>query len=186
MNSRMIGLLGLLALALIIRVVDPWKMSATNEVVQAKQHTAAPGIAATATSPEPASEHSEAGLAKPVVWPVRAPIEREFIDPFGLPVPPTRPATIAQRIVVPVQAAPVNLGPPPPPQVPPLPFTPVGHWSEDDKIYAFVASTRGTSKIQAGDVIDSNYRVDEIIPGRITLTYLPLNQRQQLTWALSR
>ena len=189
MNRRLFALLGLLVLTLLIRAIDPWKMNATHEVVQARPHAAAPKSVESVVSAIPTDALRDANVVKPLTWPARLPIEREFSDPFCLPAPPVPSTAIAARPVVPVQAKNVEIGPPPPPpspQPPPLPFTAIGHWSEDNKIYAFIGDSRGTLKIKAGDLIGGNYRVDEIRPGRITMTYLPLNQQQQLIWALPR
>ncbi|MGV7210641.1 hypothetical protein ACLB1G_22645 [Oxalobacteraceae bacterium A2-2] len=70
--------------------------------------------------------------------------------------------------------------PPPPPQAPPLPFTYIGkaaqagawevYLARGDKVYV--------ARLQA--VIDGVYRVDAIAPPFLTLTYLPMNQVQQL------
>lgn len=70
--------------------------------------------------------------------------------------------------------------PPPPPSAPPLPFTYLGRIEEGDVTKVFVARQGSNYSVRKGDVIDSTYRVDEITPGAITFTYLPLNTRQTL------
>lgn len=76
----------------------------------------------------------------------------------------------------PAQAAP----PPPPPMAPPLPFTFIGK-SVGDGVWE-VYLTRGdrTYTARTNEVIDGTYRVDAIAPPILRLTYLPLNQVQQL------
>lgn len=122
-------------------------------------------------------------------WPVRPLIEGEIVDLFA---PPANPAQVA--IVAPTSApVPVverrkrPVAPPPvaAPIAPSLPFTPVGDWTEDGKTTVFLSGPRGTISVQAGEVLLGSYRVDRTQPGLIALTYLPLQQAQQLNWAVS-
>ena len=76
----------------------------------------------------------------------------------------------------PVQAAP----PPPPPSAPPLPFTFIGKSLQDGAWEIYLARGERTFLVRENTVIDGNYRVDAIKPPVLTLTYLPLNQVQQL------
>jgi hypothetical protein len=71
--------------------------------------------------------------------------------------------------------------PPPPPTAPPLPFTFIGKSVADGAWEVYLARGDRTYVVhQKGDVIDGTYRVDAIAPPVLTLTYLPLNQVQQL------
>ena len=70
--------------------------------------------------------------------------------------------------------------PPPPPTAPPLPFAVIGKSLEDGKWQVFLASGDRTHIAAPGAVIDGAWRVDRIAPPLMTLTYLPLNQVQQL------
>jgi hypothetical protein len=74
------------------------------------------------------------------------------------------------------QAAP----PPPPPMAPPLPFTFIGKSVGDGAWEVYLARGDRTYVVRADTVIDGTYRVDAIAPPVLTLTYLPLNQVQQL------
>ena len=76
----------------------------------------------------------------------------------------------------PVQAAP----PPPPPSAPPLPFTYIGKSLQDGRWEIFLARGDRTYLVREAAVIEGTYRVDAIKPPVLTLTYLPLNQVQQL------
>lgn len=69
---------------------------------------------------------------------------------------------------------------PPPPSAPPLPFAYLGRIEEGDTTMVFVSRQGNNYSVRKGDVIDSTYRVDEITPGAVTFTYLPLNTRQTL------
>ncbi|KQV78430.1 hypothetical protein ASD15_21665 [Massilia sp. Root351] len=70
--------------------------------------------------------------------------------------------------------------PPPPPQAPPLPFTYIGKAASDGAWEVFLARADKTYVVRAQTVIDGVYRVDAIAPPMLKLTYLPLNQSQQL------
>jgi hypothetical protein len=71
--------------------------------------------------------------------------------------------------------------PPPPPTAPPLPFTFIGKSVGDGAWEVYLARGDRTYIVrEKGDVIDGTYRVESIMPPVLTLTYLPLNQIQQL------
>ncbi|MFC0250875.1 hypothetical protein [Massilia consociata] len=70
--------------------------------------------------------------------------------------------------------------PPPPPSAPPLPFTYIGKSLQDGTWEIYLARGDRTYLVRADTVIDGTYRVDAIRPPVLTLTYLPLNQVQQL------
>lgn len=70
--------------------------------------------------------------------------------------------------------------PPPPPQAPPLPFTYIGKAASDGAWEVFLSRADKTYVVRTQTVIDGVYRVDAIAPPMLKLTYLPLNQSQQL------
>ena len=63
---------------------------------------------------------------------------------------------------------------------PPLPFTLVGKANENGVWEVYLARAGKTYIVKSKTVIDGTYRVDAIAPPLLTLTYLPLNQVQQL------
>lgn len=75
---------------------------------------------------------------------------------------------------------PVAAPPPPPPTAPPLPFTLIGKANENGAWEVYLARAGKTYIVKPKTVIDGTYRVDAIAPPLLTLTYLPLNQVQQL------
>ena len=75
---------------------------------------------------------------------------------------------------------PESLAPPAPPMAPPLPFTYLGKAAEGGRWEVFLAIGDKTYVVRDKMVIDGMYRVDAIAPPNLTLTYLPLNQVQQL------
>ncbi|MES2317558.1 MAG: hypothetical protein V4631_08680 [Pseudomonadota bacterium] len=72
------------------------------------------------------------------------------------------------------------MAPPPPPMAPPLPFTYLGKAAQGGQWEIFLAIGDKTYVVRDKMVIDGMYRVDAIAPPNLTLTYLPLNQVQQL------
>ena len=70
--------------------------------------------------------------------------------------------------------------PPPPPTAPPLPFTVLGKKLEDGAWQVFLARQDQIFSVKQQDIIENTYRIEEIRPPIMTLTYLPLNQRQTL------
>ncbi|MFZ5555547.1 MAG: hypothetical protein ACOZDY_02295 [Pseudomonadota bacterium] len=69
--------------------------------------------------------------------------------------------------------------PPPRPKAPPLPFTYVGRMVDGQRTLVFLARGDANHVVAVGDVIDETYRVESIKDGTLTLTYLPLKERQQ-------
>ncbi len=70
--------------------------------------------------------------------------------------------------------------PPPPPTAPPLPFTFLGKAVEKGEWEVFLARGNETLIVRNKTVIDGVYRIDAIAPPGMTITYLPMNQVQQL------
>lgn len=70
--------------------------------------------------------------------------------------------------------------PPPPPMAPPLPFVYLGKAAADGAWEVFLSRADKTYIVRANTVIDGAYKVAAIAPPVMTLTYLPLNQVQQL------
>ncbi|MFC3456849.1 hypothetical protein [Massilia haematophila] len=75
---------------------------------------------------------------------------------------------------------PQESGPPPPPVAPRLPYSFIGKSLEEGKWEVYLASGERTHIAVEGGVIDGAWRVERIAPPLLTLTYLPLNQVQQL------
>ncbi|HWI14641.1 MAG TPA: hypothetical protein VNT02_10325, partial [Burkholderiales bacterium] len=66
------------------------------------------------------------------------------------------------------------------PTAPPLPYTYFGRMTEDGKLYVFLQRGERNYTAKSGDVLDAQYRVEDITPGGVVITYLPLKQRQVL------
>jgi hypothetical protein len=70
--------------------------------------------------------------------------------------------------------------PPPPPSAPPLPFKFIGKSLQDGVWEIYLTRNDQTYLVRTGSTIEGAYRVDAIRPPTLTLTYLPLDQVQQL------
>lgn len=71
--------------------------------------------------------------------------------------------------------------PPPAPTAPPLPFTYLGNQAGDGHLEAYLSRGEKIFVVREHSVIDGAYRVESIVPQKLTLTYLPLNQVQNLS-----
>ena len=83
----------------------------------------------------------------------------------------------------PAPVKPEPLPPPPPlpaPTAPALPFVFLGKKLEAERWEVYLSRGEHTLIVREKDVIDNTYRIDSIAPPMLMLTYLPLNQSQQL------
>jgi len=71
--------------------------------------------------------------------------------------------------------------PPPVPRAPPLPFRVLGRYIEAGKPSVFMQFNDSTVVASAGAMIGADYRVESVTDEAVTLTYLPLDERQVLT-----
>lgn len=84
-----------------------------------------------------------------------------------------------KAVVKPVAAPPP--APPPAPRAPPLPFRVLGRYVEAGRPSVFLQVNGNTVVATAGTTIGADYRVDSVTDEAVTLTYLPLDERQVLT-----
>lgn len=143
--------------------------SPATGVVEAAPRKSPVGGAARAAAGEAA-----ATLAEPVILGLRA---RVPPGEFGAAGGVFLSQDWTPLAATPAPAAPV---PAPPPSAPPLPFTFIGKAATDGIWAVFLARADQTYVVRAHSVIDGGYRVEHIAPPLMTITYLPLNQVQQL------
>ncbi len=86
----------------------------------------------------------------------------------------------SQNWAPPPPPKPAKAPPPPPPVAPPLPFTYLGKSLQEGHWEVYLSRGSMTYIVQNKTVLEGAYRVDAITPPVMTLTYLPLNQVQQL------
>ena len=70
--------------------------------------------------------------------------------------------------------------PPPPPTAPALPFTFLGKKLESGAWEVFLARGDQSFVVRVGTLIENTYRVEAIMPPTLSLTYLPLAEKQTL------
>lgn len=190
MNGRHIAMgVALAAAVLLVAFGDNTPDTGVAEAVERKPaRAAAPApaaVAATSPSPSPARPAvaaTSAAAGEPAILRLlpRATLIGDDDEAMGAggdlfgrrdwtPAPPPQQAV--------QEAAPP---PPPPPSAPPLPFTYLGKAAADGSWEVFLARGDKTYVVRDKAVIDGTYRVDAIAPPNLTLTYLPLNQVQQL------
>jgi hypothetical protein len=66
------------------------------------------------------------------------------------------------------------------PRAPPLPFSFLGKQLQAGAWQVYLALGEDLRIARVATVIDSQYRVESIVPPQIVFTYLPLNERQTL------
>lgn len=69
---------------------------------------------------------------------------------------------------------------PPPPMAPPLPFAVIGKALADGSWEVYLSRGDKTYVARPHSMIDGSYRVEKIAPPTMSITYLPLNQVQQM------
>lgn len=74
--------------------------------------------------------------------------------------------------------APMPPAPPAAPTAPALPFTYHGQLVEGSVVTAFLMKGDQTFIVKRGDTVLDSYRVDDVQPNALVLTYLPLEQQQ--------
>ena len=73
---------------------------------------------------------------------------------------------------------------PPAPQAPALPFKYLGKMIEGNEVVAFVGQGALTHLMRKGSVV-RDYKVEEVTDTEMLLVYLPLNEKQRLTFGSS-
>jgi hypothetical protein len=131
----------------------------------------APSDVVQAVVPKPGGERvsaqmsrSAAGLPPLVGRLPRAPLESRAEDIFP-----------AQTWVPPPAAVPA-----PAPVAPPLPYSYVGKFVMGGTTVVLLARQEANFVVRSGETLEGAYHIDSITPDLMTLTYLPLNQRQTL------
>lgn len=141
--------------------------------------TAAPALPATApAAPAPAANDAKPAAAEVQI--LRLLPRGELIGESGEGSFGGAGAVFGSQNWTPPPPPPQAPPPPPPPQAPPLPFTYIGKAASEGAWEVFLARGEKTYVVRAQMVIDGVYRVDAVAPPMLKLTYLPLNQSQQL------
>lgn len=75
-----------------------------------------------------------------------------------------------------------KLPPPPtlPPTAPPVPYRFLGKWKEDGQLVVYLLSGNQTYPVKGGELLNGQWRVDEVNERSIRFTYVPLDQTASL------
>lgn len=153
----------------------------------AASSAAAVGAAAVVAAPAPVSVPVSApartgkGTPAPDVAILRLVPRAQLVGEQGDAVMAGADGMFGTQTFTPPPPPPPKPPPPPPPVAPPLPYTFIGKALSDGAWEVFLA--RGSDRtliVRNQMVLDGAYRVDAIAPPVMKLTYLPLNQVQQL------
>ncbi len=68
----------------------------------------------------------------------------------------------------------------PPPLPPPLPYRYLGKLQEQGRLVVFLDNNTRPIPIKGGEVLDGQWRVDEVTPRMVRFTYIPLAQTATL------
>jgi len=140
--------------------------------------TAAAAAAAVERAPAAVAASAGAGAARTTIL---ALVPREILIGDGdARFRQGEPGVFARQDWTPPPPPPPPAPPPPPPSAPPFPFTFIGKSVADGAWEIYLARGDRTYVVRDKTVIDGTYRVDAIAPPVLTMTYLPLNQVQQL------
>lgn len=172
MNRRHLTLGGALAATL---AATAWVATRPEDDASAPAVAAALPARKTAASapgqPDAARPAATTGVRRP--WAEASPAQLAAWQPP--PPPPAPPA--------PPPAAPA---PPPPPMAPPMPYQMIGRVVEGEGAKAIeVALLAGPTKalsVRRGDVIDGQWRVEQVSPGGVSLTWLPAKLPQNIVF----
>jgi hypothetical protein len=80
----------------------------------------------------------------------------------------------------PPKAKPVKPLPPPPPEPPEFFFSYFGRWVEAGKEVIFLKQGERLMRTAVGEVVAGQWRLDQVGPGGLVFTYLPLNMQKTL------
>ncbi|MEY8876493.1 MAG: hypothetical protein AB9M60_08295 [Leptothrix sp. (in: b-proteobacteria)] len=110
-----------------------------------------------------AAREREVGRAQPLFAPLawRAPVQIALL-------PPAAPAPV------------------PAPVAPPFPYPYIGGLTDEGQRTAFFSRGERVLALRAGETVDGTYRVDQVSPKQMNLTYLPLQQALTVTFGEPR
>lgn len=176
-QRRLLLLFGLLAVVLGIRWWDPLGRSELVQTVSEPVERI-PKVARASTTPAASSLGP-----MPIAWPVRtAKQDKDVGNAFMTRAEVAQLAIKRQPVVAPPPPPPPYVQPPPPPPVePPPPLQVIGTWGDANNLAVFLSSPNGTVLAHPGDVLLSQYRVQNITQQQVTL----LQNSNQRIWNIA-
>ncbi len=140
-------------------------------VVTGREPASAPEAIAPAEKriPEPFNTVEELDLKKLV----RERKDREIQDLFANPAPVVAPAPALEVKAVPE--------PPPAPAAPPLPYAYLGQMKKGERVIVYLLRNQEMFLAEAGQTLETDYRVEGISDSDVAFVYLPLGTKQVLS-----
>jgi hypothetical protein len=140
-----------------------------------------------APAPESGEVRNGAGTAAASPpWPVRPSNEdTAVVDLFAKPPPPPPIVPVAPPVAAPPPVVPVDAVPEMP-KAPPFPYTAIGDWTENQTTAVFLARQNEVKLTRVNDLLDGVYRIQSVVPGKMVIVYVPMNQIQEITWTVQR
>lgn len=132
-----------------------------------------------AAAPPPSKATAVAKSEQPLVATNWAAVEREtwlrpendYFAAWAPPPPPPPPKQVA--------APPA---PPAPPVAPAFPYQLIGRLVDGDQAQALLAGANRSLAVKVGDVVDGQWRVDQVTERGLTLTWLPAKLNQVISF----
>jgi hypothetical protein len=169
------GALALTLAATLWSALSPDADEALAQPVAGERRAAAPAT----SSASPRRPAAAASAAEPLVATNWAAVERQ---PWALPEnsyfaawapPPPPPAP--KQVAAPPQ-------PPPAPVAPAFPYQLIGRLVDGDQAQALLAGPNRSLAVKAGDVVDGQWRVDQVTERGLSLTWLPAKLNQTVSF----
>lgn len=162
-KGRLLALFGLLALVVVAGTVVPAETGDTVETVEAVEMKVA-----TVTAPVNEGAKQVQDAAGLPVRPAHAGVTMDLFNRQSWYTPPPPAPVVRQARVVTPSA----------PTAPPLPFTVMGSYEQEDETLYFLVKGDRVFDAKEGDILEGTYRVDGVSNGQLRFTYLPLDISQ--------
>jgi len=161
-KGRLLALFGLLALVVGAGAVVPAEPEDTVEAVEMK--------VATANAPVNEDGGQVQDYAALPARPAHAGVSADLFNRQSWYTPPPPAPVVRQERVYTPSA----------PTAPPLPFTVMGSYEQEDETLYFLVKGDRVFDAKEGDILEGTYRVDGVSDGQLKFTYLPLDISQGL------
>ncbi|MCJ7556191.1 MAG: hypothetical protein MUP90_04665 [Gammaproteobacteria bacterium] len=164
-KGRLLALFGLLALVVGVGTVVPAEPEDAVEAVETVEMKVA-----TANAPINEDGGQVQDYAMLPARPAHAGVSADLFNRQSWYTPPP-PAPVVRQARAVAPAAPT---------APPLPFTVMGSYEQEDKTLYFLVKGDRVFDAKEGDILEGTYRVDGVSNGQLRFTYLPLDISQGL------
>lgn len=166
-----LALLLTLAATAYVSIIDPLPSDAAMQVTSPAEHPRQKTVAMPREADAPIRKKRNLAEVANDIFAVKTMPEPE--QKISAVQPPTAPPP--PPVILPLPKPPA-----PPPTAPPMPFTYLGKLGENNRYTVFLTARGRNYAVKAGDTVAQVYRIDEIKPPTMTLTYIPMNIQQNM------